>query len=344
MRTAHLDQPGDPIRIVDVPEPTAGPGQVLLKVAAVGVCHSDLSIQAQGPGMPPARSFPLVPGHEISGHVHALGEGVTGFEVGDAVGVWSGWGDRTCVVCRSGYEHLCPNIQFPGVVVDGGWADYMVIPHADYLVPLGDLDPILAAPLADAGLTAFGAVSKILPLLTDADSSVMVIGAGGLGQFAIKYFKALTSATVIAVDVEESKRSIALEIGADHAFDSRAADVADQIRGVTTDGLGVTAALDFVGIDATMGLAGELVVPRGRITLVGIGGGSLPFGYGSTQQEVQLSTSTLGTREDFKEVIRLAREHGIMTEDVTRYALEDANQALADLAENKIPHRAALVL
>jgi propanol-preferring alcohol dehydrogenase len=316
---------------------------VVIKVAAVGVCHSDITIQAQGPGMPPAREFPLTPGHEIAGYVHELGDGVTGFDIGEAVGIYSGWGDRTCVVCRNGYEHLCPNIRFPGVVVDGGWADYMVIPHADYLIPLGDLDPVLAAPLADAGLTAFGGVSKVLPLLTDADSSVMVIGAGGLGQFAIKYLAALTPATIIAVDIEESKRNNALEVGASHAFDSLADDVADQIRGVTTDQLGLTAVIDFVGIDATLALAGGLTMPRGRIVLIGISGGSLPFGYGSTQQEVQLSTSTLGTREDMKEVIRLARENGINAE-ITRYDLEDVNQALADLAAHKIPERAALVL
>jgi propanol-preferring alcohol dehydrogenase len=343
MRAAQLDKPGDPIRIVDLPEPTPGPGQVVIKVAAVGVCHSDLAIQQQIPGMPPARNFPLIPGHEISGYIHALGDGVSDFEVGQAVTIWSGWGDRTCIVCRSGYEHLCPNVQFPGVVLDGGWADYMVIPHTDYLIPLGDLDPVLAAPLADAGLTAFGGVSKLLPLLTDPDSSVMVIGAGGLGQFAIKYLKALTPATIIAVDIEEGKRSHALEIGADHAFDSSAADVADQIRKVTTDTLGVTASIDFVGIDQTLALAGSVVVPRGRITLIGINGGSLPFGYGSTQQEVQLSTSTLGSRDDLREVIRLAREEGINSE-ITRYPLEDVNEALADLAAGKIPQRGALVL
>jgi propanol-preferring alcohol dehydrogenase len=343
MRAAHLDKPGDPIRIVDVPEPVAGPGQIVIKVAAVGVCHSDLAIQAQIPGMPPAEHFPLIPGHEITGYVHELGEGVTDFAVGDAVGVWPGWGDRTCVVCRSGYEHLCPNIQFPGVVIDGGWADLMLVPHADYLLPLGDLDPIVAAPLTDAGLTSFGAVSKILPHLQEADSSVIVIGAGGLGQFAIKYFTALTPATVIALDTEESKRTNALAIGAHHAFDSTEDGVADKIREVTTDGLGVTAVLDFVGIDATLALAASVVIPRGRVTLVGINGGSLPFAYGSTQQEVQLSTSTLGTREDFAEVIRLAREEGINV-DTTRFQLEDVNQALSDLASHKIPERAALVL
>jgi propanol-preferring alcohol dehydrogenase len=343
MRAAQLNEPRDPIRIVDVPMPTPAAGQVVIKVAAVGVCHSDLAIQEQGPGMPPVKSFPLIPGHEISGYVHALGEGVTGFEVGQAVIVWSGWGDRTCIVCQSGYEHLCPNIRFPGVVVDGGWADYMLVPFADYLIPLDDLDPIRAAPLADAGLTAFGGISKLLPLLTGPENTVMVIGAGGLGQFAIKYLRALTSATIIAVDIEDDKRTHALEIGADHAFDSRASDIAEQIRAVTTDDLGVTASIDFVGIDATLALAGSVVVPRGRITLVGIGGGVLPFAYGSTQQEVQLSTSTLGSRDDLREVIRLAREDGINAE-ITRYPLEEVNQALADLAAHRIPERGVLVL
>jgi alcohol dehydrogenase, propanol-preferring len=343
MRAIHLEKPGDPFRMIELPEPTPGPGEVVIKVAAVGVCHSDLAIQQQIEGMPPAKRFPLIPGHEVAGYVHEVGVGVTDFKPGDGVGIWPGWGDRTCMVCRSGYEQLCPDIQFPGVVIDGGWADYMLIPHLDYLIPLGDLDPVLAAPLTDAGLTAFGGVSKVLPLLTEADSSVMVIGAGGLGQFAIKYLAALSPATVIAVDVEEDKRAQSLRIGAHHAFDSRAEDVADQIRGVTTDKLGVTAVIDFVGIDATMGLAASVTIPRGRITLIGINGGTLPFGYGTTQQEVQMSTSTLGTREDMKEVIRLARENDINA-NITRYGLAQVNEALADLAAHKIPERAALIL
>jgi propanol-preferring alcohol dehydrogenase len=343
MRAARLERPDDPIRIVEIPKPTAGPGQVVIKVTAVGVCHSDLAIQKQAPGMPPARHFPLTPGHEITGFVDEIGEGVTDVEVGEAVIVWSGWGDRTCIVCRSGFEHLCPNIAFPGVVVDGGWADYMLIPHSDYLISLGDLDPVVAAPLADAGLTAFGGISKLLPHLSGEENAVMVVGPGGLGQFAIKYLRALTSATIIAVDIDPKKRAHALEIGADHAFDSRDADVADQIRRVTTDGLGVAASIDFVGIDSTLELAGAVVEPRGRLVLVGIGGGSLPFRYGSTQQEVQLSTSTLGTREDLAEVIRLAREEGINSE-VTKYSLQDVNQALEDLAAGRIPQRGALVL
>jgi alcohol dehydrogenase, propanol-preferring len=343
MRAIHLEKPGDSFRIVDLPKPVPGPGQVVIKVAAVGLCHSDLAIQQQIEGMPPVKNFPLIPGHEIAGYIEAVGEGVTGFKSGDGVGIWPGWGDRTCVVCRSGYEHLCPNIQFPGVVVDGGWAEYMLIPHLDYLVPLGDLDPVEAAPLTDAGLTAFGGVSKVLPLLREADSSVMVIGAGGLGQFAIKYLAALSPATLISVDVEDSKRALSLEIGAHHAVDSTADDAAAQIRDVTTDKLGVTAVIDFVGVDATMELAAAVTVPRGRITLIGINGGALPFGYGTTQQEVQLSTSTLGTREDMQEVIRLARENGINAK-ITRYDLTQVNEAIADLAAHKIPERAALIL
>ena len=118
MRAVHLDKPGDPFRMVELHQPTPGPGEVMIKVAAAGVCHSDIAIQQQIEGMPPARRFPLIPGHEIAGHVHEVGECVTGFEPGDGVGIWPGWGDRTCVVCRSGNEHLCPDIQFPGVVID----------------------------------------------------------------------------------------------------------------------------------------------------------------------------------------------------------------------------------
>ncbi|MDN2495261.1 zinc-binding dehydrogenase [Nocardia nova] len=307
------------------------------------MCHSDLTIQEGGPGIPPTPYFPWTPGHENTGYVHALGDGVTGLALGDAVAVWPGWGDGTCRVCRAGHEHVCPNVSYVGVTQPGGWADYLLVPAARHLVPLGDLDPVSAAPLTDAGLTAYGAVAKVSGRLTEPDRSVGVIGAGGLGQFAIKYLAALTSAKIAAIDIDAAKRAHALEIGAALAVDPTADDAAAQVRNATTDGLGLDAVIDFVGIDSTLGLAADATVSCGAIVLVGIGGGTLPFGYTSPNQQVSVSTSSLGSRADLGRVIELWDKHGINAE-ITRYGLDEVNDALRDLAAHKITERAVLVL
>lgn len=343
MRAAQLPGPGQDIVISEVPDPTPGPGDVVIRVAAAGVCHSDLTFQQAGPGMPTPPEYPWTMGHENAGYVEAVGPGVTGVAVGDAVGVWPGWGDRTCAACRGGAEHLCPNLRYPGLRSPGGWADLMLVPDARYLVPLGDLDPLQAVPLTDAGLTSFGAVSKVLPFLQHDRSSVAVIGVGGLGQFAVKYLSALTEASVIGIDVVETKRAHALTIGASVTVDSTADDVVDQVMAATADGLGVNAIVDFVGVDSTLALAAQVTAPQGRIVLVGIGGGSLSVSYVNPRQEVQVSTSTLGTIEDQHRVVELARERGIIG-NTTPYPFTDVNQALRDLADHKITERAILQL
>ncbi|MBV6762150.1 NAD(P)-dependent alcohol dehydrogenase [Rhodococcus sp. NPDC057014] len=343
MRAARLPSTGSDLVVEEIPDPTPGPGQVVVKIAASGVCHSDVTIQNAGPGMPSVPYFPWTLGHENTGYVHALGDGVTDFEVGDAVAVWPGWGDGTCRVCRAGHEHICPNVSYVGVTQPGGWADYLLVPAARHLVPLGDLDPVEAAPLTDAGLTAYGAVSKVLDRLIESDRSVAVIGAGGLGQFAIKYLSALTSARIVAVDIDAGKREHALTIGASMAVDSTSDDAVGQLLNVSGDGLGVDAVIDFVGVDSTLALAAGVTAPCGAIVLVGIGGGTLPFGYTNPNQQVQVSTSSLGSRADLASVISLWKEHGINA-DATRYSLDDVNQALQDLAEHKIAERGVLVM
>jgi propanol-preferring alcohol dehydrogenase len=184
-------------------------------------------------------------------------------------------------------------------------------------------------------------VVKTLAFLEGTGRSVAIIGAGGLGQFAIKYLSTLTDATVIAIDIEPDKRERALTIGAAHSFDSGASDAAEQIIAVTSDQLGVNAIIDYVGIDATLSLAASVTAPQGRIVLVGIGGGSLPVSYVNPRQEVQVSTSTLGTTEDLQRVVALAREHGILA-TATQYPFEDVNVALRDLAEHRIAERGVL--
>ncbi|WP_404312343.1 alcohol dehydrogenase catalytic domain-containing protein [Agrococcus terreus] len=239
---------GERPELVEIERPEPGPGEVLLRITASGLCHSDevvMSFPEEGYPYP----MPMTLGHEPAGVVEALGEGATGVEVGDAVIVYGCWGCGVCAMCASGREQLClRGMVSPGLGRDGAMAEYMVVDTARHLVPIGDLDPVRAASLTDAALTPYEAIKKVLPHLTGGSTAV-VIGAGGLGHVAIQLLRQLTSAKVIALDVGEEKLAFAREMGAHETVESNA-DAAARVRELT-DGIGAEVVLDFVGIDAT---------------------------------------------------------------------------------------------
>ncbi|HQV59060.1 MAG TPA: alcohol dehydrogenase catalytic domain-containing protein, partial [Ilumatobacteraceae bacterium] len=190
----------------DVPQPDPGPGQVLLKVAAAGLCHSDLHVLEFDEGVMNAE-LPFTLGHENAGWVEALGPGATGFEIGQPVAVYGPLGCGRCAHCQTGDESICDNgASMPGagwgLGVDGGMAPYMVVDSTRQLAPLGDLDPILAAPLTDAAVTPYRAIRRSLDVLTPG-SFVLLMGVGGLGHLAVQILKALCPSTIIAVDAKQ---------------------------------------------------------------------------------------------------------------------------------------------
>lgn len=188
----------------DVPFPEPGPGEVLLKVAGAGACHSDVAIYADfAEGQPGALKPPFVLGHENSGWVEKLGPGVSGLDLGAACLVYGPIGCGRCAHCSKGQDTYCENASdMPylgsGLGRNGGMAEYMSVP-ARNLVPLGDADPIAAAPLADAALTPYHAIKLALPKLAGGGKSALVIGLGGLGQLAVQILTALTGATVLEI-------------------------------------------------------------------------------------------------------------------------------------------------
>jgi propanol-preferring alcohol dehydrogenase len=202
------------LRDVAVPEP--GPGEVLVRVAAAGLCHSDLHLMEWPQGTLPWR-LPFTLGHETAGTVAALGRGAGGFGEGDSVLVYGPWGCGACIYCVRGAENLCLH-RFEragagcGLGYDGGLAEYVLVPSARLLVPLGDLDPVAAAPLTDAALTPYHALKPVLPELVPG-SSALVIGVGGLGSIAVQLLRALSPARIVAVDLREASRSLALAAG-----------------------------------------------------------------------------------------------------------------------------------
>lgn len=336
MAAAVLPAPGAAVVVAEVPVPRPGPGEVLVRVRAAGVCHSDVSLRDGAPGFPPLPRFPWVLGHEVAGVVAATGPGVA-IAVGTPVAVWPGWGDGTCAACRIGREHSCAARAHAGSGSPGGWAHYMLVPAERHLVPTEDLAPCAASVCTDAGLTSYSAVRKVLPELACGGTAV-VIGAGGVGQWAVAHLRALDDVTVVALDpVAKRRRAAAAHLAVDPADP----DVEAVIRTSTPEGVGASAVLDVVGSAETLTRAARLVAPGGRIVVVGMGGGTLPVGFGVLPVDAAIGTSGLGSPAELAEVLRATRRSGCPL-DLDIRPLGAADAALSDLTAGRVRGRVVL--
>lgn len=345
MRAVKLVSPGR-IEIQDVPIPEISDGEVLVKVAGAGLCHSDLHILHQDENWP---FFGTTMGHETAGHVHAVGAAVTELAIGNPVLVRAVWSCGACRPCQAGRENACAvngsRTMFPltpGIGADGGMAEFIKVApqHVDRI---DGLDAVSAAPLADAALTPMHAINSTRDLLAD-DATVVAIGVGGLGHMALQILNSTTKATVIAVDSDPAKLELALSKGAAMALGA-GPDVTAQILDAT-DGYGADVVYDFVGIQQTLDLATSIVAPAGAIRVIGLGGGSFPFNA-SLEGEVlpwgvHVQRPYGGTASDQADVLALARA-GDIGVDTTVYALDDAQRAFNDLEAGRISGRAVLV-
>ncbi|MER5352698.1 NAD(P)-dependent alcohol dehydrogenase [Kitasatospora sp. NPDC002551] len=329
--------------VVTVPTPEPGPGQVLLKVTAAGVCHSDIAVMS----MPAERlgfPLPLTLGHEGVGTVAALGAGVSGLSEGEAVAVYGPWGCGRCLTCAQGKENYCLRaaelgIRPPGLGAPGAMAEYLLVDDPRHLVPLGGLDPVRAVPLTDAGLTPYHAIKRSLGKLLPGSTAV-VIGTGGLGHVAIQLLRAMTAARVVALDVTEEKLALARAVGAHETVLSDAAAAAT-VRELT-GGVGAQVVLDFVGAPPTTAAAGAMAAVEGDVTIVGIGGGTLPVGFGSLPYEVSVASPYWGTRDELIEVLDLARA-GTLDVHVETYGIDDAPLAYERLHAGLVNGRAVIL-
>jgi propanol-preferring alcohol dehydrogenase len=334
-------------KLVDVDDPVAGPGQVVVRIGGAGACHSDLHLMNEfEAGLLPWNP-PFTLGHENAGWVHALGDGVTDVSVGQAVAVYGPWGCGKCARCRMGIETYCDNLaEAPvpggggGLGLDGGMAEYMLVPSSRFLVPLPDtLDPAHAAPLTDAGLTPYHAIRRSLAKLTP-EATAVVIGVGGLGHMGVQILKALTASRVIAVDTRESALKLAEHQGADLALESNE-DTATKIR-QATQGRGADVVLDFVGSDATLKLGAGSTRSMGDLTIVGIAGGTLPVSFFSLGYEVSVQTTYWGTRPELVELLDLGGRK-LVESRITKFRLSEATEAYETLQSGAIEGRAVVV-
>lgn len=327
----------------EVPEPTPGPGQVVIKVGGAGACHSDLHLLYDFDAETAPFTVPFTLGHENAGWVHTVGTGVSTVSPGDAVAVYGPWGCGSCARCSLGIENYCERTAIPtggGLGIDGGMAEYFLVPSERYLLPLpAGLDPVKGAALTDAGLTPYHAIRRSWPKLNP-DATIVLIGVGGLGHMGVQIAKATTGAQVIAVDVKPEALELARKFGAHHTVVS-GDTAAEQIMDLT-GGRGADAVVDFVGALPTMELARGVARAMSDVTIVGIAGGALPVSFFSQRYEVNIATTYWGTRPELAELLALAARGEINVESTT-YSLDDAVKAYDDLHHGKVAGRAVVV-
>ncbi len=318
MRAVLLDAHKTPLRYAeDHPIPGAD-GGVILDVTACGVCHSDIHVVDGDFGKAP----PIILGHEVTG-VHA--------DLGPVM-MYAPWGCRSCAECREGNEMICSHSTEAGLFTDGGYAEKIRIPGIEYLTPLDGLDPYDAAPLACGGLTAYRSVLKGLDRLRQrgSEARALVIGAGGLGQYAIRFLRLLSDAHVLALDLSESKRVTAVEIGA-HAAAER-----------LDDGDRFDLIIDFIGAESTLRIAADHINKLGTVAVAGLAGGTIPFGLGPVPLEARFVASVWGSRAQLDELLAVARREPSIVQPVEVMALADAELAHQRLRSGDLRGRIVL--
>jgi len=326
---------------IDVPQP--GPVEVLVKVAGNGLCHSDVVIMQipQSIGEMLGWNMPFTLGHEVGGWIEDLGEGVGGFSIGDPVALVSPHSDGTCSYCLRGQDNACAQGSFGrGYGRDGGLAQYVLANGAREVIKLNTLDPTAAGPLTDAGATSYHAVKRVLPKLIPGSTAV-VIGAGGLGSFAVQFLRALSPARVIAIDINPARLDFAREMGAHESLSGVNASTTQDLLGLT-EGQGAEAVLDFVGIDMTIEAGLASVRKAGAFALVGAGGGTLnhPW-FGFLPQEADIFTFQGGTIADVHEVIALA-EAGLVRSEIDVFPFSHVEEAYERLNRGELRGRAVV--
>lgn len=325
----------------EIPEPERG--EVLIKVAGNGLCHSDISMQQMPKEMvePIGWKVPFTLGHEIGGWIEELGEGVTGFKAGDPVVLVSSYFCGNCEYCLKGQTNNCENAAAGrGYGMNGGLAEYVLVDKPQQIIKLDKLDPATAGPLTDAGSTSYHAVKRILPKLIPG-STAIVIGAGGLGGFAIQFIRELSPAKIIAIDTNKSRLKVARDYGAHQTLIGVNESTLGEIMELT-DGRGAEVVLDFAGFDATIETALAAVRKSGSFGLIGAGmGTSKKPWYGSLPLDGEVFNFQGGSINDTKEVIKLA-EAGLIRNEVELFPLKDVEKAYEKMEQGSLRGRAVV--
>lgn len=333
MKAAIIREYKQPLQIEEVGTPAPGPDEVLIKVEACGVCHSDLHI-AEGDWTHLLRIIkrPLIPGHEVVGRVVEKGEAVVNLDIGDRVGVaWTHWTCGECELCREGRENLCSKQMITGCTVDGGYAEFMNAKASHALKVPDSLSSEEAAPLFCAGVTVYHAIksSGIKP-----GQRLVVFGVGGLGHLAVQIAKCF-GAQVNAIDIAEEKLEFARRLGADITMNATS-EVVKEIRKMG----GAHVAVVTSAAKAAYDMAFYAVRSSGTLMVVGMPAEDLSF-PAIMMREIRIMSAATGTREDLREVLDLAASGRVRCQVETR-SLEQINEVLEEMRMAKITGRVSL--
>lgn len=339
MKAAVLRKIGAPLKIESLPIPKPGPGQILVKTVACGVCHSDL--HAVDGDWTPLPNLPLIPGHEATGHVAALGPGTTGFKNGDPVGVpWMFSACGRCELCLAGMETVCKQGEATGYSVPGGYAEYLVAP-ADYVGRLpAKADLYALAPILCAGVTTYRGLKRSG---AKPGQWVAIIGIGGLGHTAVQYARAM-GLRVAAVDIDEAKLKLAKKLGAELVFNGARLDAPAAIQKAIG---GAHAAIVAAVARSAFEQAASMLRPGGTAIFIGLPGHKNDAIRASiaaiVNGELTLRGSSVGTRLDLGEAIGFAAR-GEVTAIVERQPLSAINRVFDRMRKGKIVGRVVLAI
>jgi NAD+-dependent secondary alcohol dehydrogenase Adh1 len=330
----HLDHVDEP-KIID-------PHDVIVQIGAAGLCRTDLHIRdgdwkevQEGAGL----ELPYTLGHENAGWVQEIGSAVTNVDVGDAVILHPLITCGLCRACRAGDDMHCANGAFPGLVVDGGFAELLKTSARNCIKLDPGLEPKDVAAHADAGLTAYHAVKKAVAILHPGTTAV-VIGAGGLGHIAVQCLKAMTPAAVVVVDRSEPALKLAEQLGADRIVAADGSHI-DKIREMT-DGRGAEAVIDFVGEKGVEKEAPQMLRNAGTYYVIGYGGALDVPTHTLIFTEISIVGNLVGTYNDLAELMTLAAQ-GKVTLHTSTYPLDAINDAMADLDGGRLQGRGILI-
>ena len=350
MKSYQLVTPNEPLELVESETPEPQGSEVLLKVKACGVCHSDIHFWQGGNDMGGGKwlsiedrglKLPMVMGHEPLGEVAALGPDAEGVEIGDLRLVFPWIGCGQCARCAEGNENDCIKMRTTGVFSPGGYADHIMVPDAKYLLDITGIDPYYACTLACAGITSYSALKKVHPL--GADDKVVIIGAGGVGLTGIGIArKYLPDHELIVVDLDSEKLAHARQAGADHTINPKDEDALARIRELT--GTGAGAIVDFVCSGATAKLGFDATRKGGRYIGVGLYGGEITIPTVMLPaRNLTMRGSYVGKLDEMIELLDLVRSGGITPIPIATRPMSRVTETLQDLVDGKIVGRVVVL-
>lgn len=349
MRRFAITRYREPLACIEVARPEPSGTEILLKVRAAGVCHTDLHLWEGGYDMgggtmlkmaDRGQVLPHTMGHETVGEIVAMGPDAEGVAIGQTrlVYPWIGCGE--CAVCRADSEHLCSAPQYLGIFRPGGYADYILVKHPRYLIDIGATAPEQAAPCACSGLTAYSALKKLGP--ERLAQPILIVGAGGLGLMCLSLLRAMQARGAVVVDIDPVKRQAALDAGALAAIDpgaeGAAAAIAEAVGGP------LRAVVDFVGSPVSWSLAMGGLAKGGLYVIVGLFGGQVTLPIASLPlRAITVSGSFVGSRPELIELMDLVKTGSVAALPIVTRPLPEADATLSDLREGRIVGRAVLV-